>query len=115
MTERAKIWEKRVAVWRASGESAARYCAARGYTAQSLWRWAKRFDAQRNAPTSSAMQLVRVDRVIASPTPPTVIETSAARLHVELGALRVAIAPGFDRATLVALLDVLEPRTRSAR
>ena len=66
----------------------------------------------------TTMQLVRVDRVAASaPTATaTTRDTHVAKLRVELGdAWRVAVEPGFDRATLAAIVDVLAPLARGAR
>jgi hypothetical protein len=42
-------------------------------------------------------------------------ECEAVVLSVEIGGARVAVTPGFDRATLAALIDVLHERQRWSR
>jgi hypothetical protein len=60
--------------------------------------------------------VVRVERVPAPAAPAGVAaQHLAVALHVEVGGARVAVMPGFDRATLGAIVDVLGERQRSGR
>ena len=47
--------------------------------------------------------MVRLARVVATPAAPA----STPALIVEVGVARIRVEPGFDRATLAAIVDVL--------
>ena len=87
-----------MAAWRASGQTAAVFCAGRGMSVSALRYWAPRWPAE---PEPTAM--VRIARVVPTPAarPPTSV------LVVEIGAARIRVEAGFDRATLAAVLEVL--------
>jgi hypothetical protein len=81
--------------WRASGVSAADYCAAHGMSQESLRRWALEVDGPDKA---LAPKFARV-------------EVAGLRdrggLVVEVGRVRVRVERGFDGAVLRELVDVL--------
>lgn len=109
-----KKWAARVAAWRASGLTSSEFCQNKSYKPGTLRLWSHLLgqpEAARDTPgRSPAPRLARVQCVPAasaagadkSPGPPQ----AALVLHVAQGAL--AIAPGFDPATLASLLAVLE-------
>lgn len=80
--------EHEVAGWRASGRSARDYAVGRGYSAQSLERWAK---AHRGV-----AEFVRLEVAPSSP-----------ELTVQVGAARIVVARGFDRELLRAVVGAL--------
>ena len=116
-------WAKWVAEWRASGLSSPAFSKGRPFSASGLRYWAfrlKREASGRPAGTPQAIRLGRVLRrlapapeaVVAEPVralaPPVMVP--AVPLLVECGPLRVVVSPGFDRATLAAVLDVVVAR-----
>lgn len=112
-----KIWEQRVAAWRSSGQSARQYAEGREFSVHMLRYWARQVAtapaAKAAATTSTAsvpeLRLARVMRPAAamvSASPRQGVSHEAA-LVIEVGGARVAVRPGFDRATLTAVLDVL--------
>ena len=108
-------WAERVAEWKASGMTSAEFCEGKPFTAGGLRHWAYRLrQTKAREPSSASVRLARVVRIPA-PTvvPPHPMAAAIAwtpppeALFVEVGAMRVAVRPGFDRATLAAVLDVL--------
>jgi hypothetical protein len=129
MTENEAKWAERVRGWRASGKTAADYAAGRGYEGSTLRYWAsqlrRRVPAIAAAPTNSvgplpaataaprpkqsprpaarpaaAPRMLRVTRV----TPPRI---SSDALVVGVGAARIEVQSGFDRALLRDIVDTL--------
>jgi hypothetical protein len=126
----SRAWEQRVAAWRSSGLSAARFCAGRDFTETALRYWARRLGplGPTRGPGPSepapAIRLARVERAAfpgrASERPsPAPKPTSAAPVVggrgvvLAVGELRIAIEPGFDRATLAAVLEVVAAGQRA--
>ena len=118
MTDKA-MWSKRVSEWRTSGLSSRAFCEDKPFSAGGLRYWAHRL---REEPEGVRLEpSVRMARVVR--TPERMRPTRHARLPlvsgvasapaaepslvIELGEARVGVRPGFDRATLAAVLDVL--------
>lgn len=108
-------WVQHVERWKASGLSAKEFSAESGINWRSLswWKWrlaggeVKR--KRRSAPEATSPALAK------SLAPLSFVEVTAsvAREPLEVvlpSALRVRVPAGFDDATLVRLLDVLEKR-----
>jgi hypothetical protein len=89
----AKTWARRVADWRASGETASTFAAGRGFAPSTLRWWASRLGRSEGA-------FVRVVRAAAAPAPERAIE-------IELAGVRVRVTSGFDRGALADVLAVL--------
>ena len=92
----AKTWAKRVAEWRASGESAGAFAAGRGYAPSTLRWWASRLAREGGG-------LVRV--VTTAPT--MVARSRETAIEIELAGARVLVTAGFDRAALADVVAVL--------
>lgn len=90
-----KTWEKRVAAWRASGDSATEFAARGGYAASTLRNWASRLARRRKG----LVRVVREERLV-----PT---HAAAPIEIRVGEARVIVLAGFDAGTLRAVLEVL--------
>lgn len=107
--DNAAIWEERVAEWRSSGLSSTRYCEGKPFTPGGLRHWAYRL---RQARPRKPVAMVRIAKVLprAEPIAPSAQQQSPEALFVEVGAVRVAVRPGFDRATLADIVDVLAAR-----
>lgn len=104
-------WTARIAEWRASGLRAVEFCVGRDFAAGALRYQAKRLErlGQLSSVSSVAgphpVRLARVDRVTPPPPPPP--PAPSAMLTIELGRARVIVPPGFDAATVRAVLETL--------
>lgn len=121
----ADVWTKRIKEWRASGLRSDDFCAGRGFSAALLRHWAwrlgltrRRRGAHGSATPSPHIRIARVVRVPSArgESGPKVTAVPPA-LQLAVGDARIVVAPGFDTATLSAVLDVLERRAegRGAR
>ena len=137
MTATEQKWAERIDGWRESGLTSEQFSEGRAFSANGLRHWAYKLGkTKRRRPGVEApeVRIVRVVRAAAetpaatmvgttgapaatapAPTPaPMVAAMSATHvdssLGIEVGAVRVVVQPGFDRATLMAVLDVLAVR-----
>jgi hypothetical protein len=112
----AEAWSKRVAEWRASGLTAKEYCAKHDLRLSVLRYWTYRLRAAQ-ASDAEAVKLVPVTVKPEDASPPApATERLKPVLTVELGAARIVVPTGVDRATLKVVLDVLDERlARGAR
>jgi len=92
----AKTWAKRVAEWRASGESVGTFATGRGFAPSTLRWWASRLARDGGG-------LVRV--VTAAPT--AVARSRETAIEIEIAGARVLVTAGFDRAALADVVAVL--------
>ncbi len=93
------VWRERVKTWKASGQSAAEFVRGRGFAASTLRTWASRVAPPAGSP------FVRLVPKAAATVAPT-------GLVVEVGGARVRVAPGFDPALLVAIVQALGGASR---
>src|SRR5438046_2889197 len=110
--ETRAVWASRVGRWQRSGLTAAGFAAREGVNPGTLtfWKWKlghdrRASDEPRDPGGDGTVGFVEVLR--AAPT------RAASAPAVELvlpDGYRIGVAPGFDGATLRALLDVLEAR-----
>ena len=91
MTDK-KTWAKRVAAWRASGDSATVFAAREGYAASSLRNWASRLGRD--------VELVRVVR--SEPA-----QSKAEGIEIRVGTARVFVPSGADTEALRVVLEAL--------
>ena len=107
----AQAWSKRVAEWRASGLTAKEFCARHDLRLSALRNWTYRLRAADKASEPSAVRLVPVTvkppNAPASTSQTPQIEPTKPALTVELGAARIVVPAGVDRATLKMVLDAL--------
>jgi len=114
-----ETWAQRVSEWKSSGLTSTAYCRGKPFTAGGLRHWAHRLGRSRRQGTGSVRvaRVLRVSELRSSskrePSPTGVALTEA--LVVEIGAARVAVRPGFDRAALAAALEVLAAAPGSTR
>ncbi len=108
-----ETWARRVAEWKASGLSSPAFCAGKDFTAGGLRHWAHRL--AHGEPKRAWVRLARVVG-ISQPHPSREVPVVPSHLVVEVGAGRVAVRAGFDRATFAAVLEELVAvAARSAR
>lgn len=104
------MWSERVEAWRSSGLTSKAFCEGKDFTAGGLRHWAYRLRQTR--PRKQGTLPVRVAKVVPVPRPAPVPEPAppSAPLVLEVGGVRIAVRPGFDRPTLAAVVDVLSAR-----
>lgn len=106
-----KIWEHRVAAWRASGQSARAFAEGREFTVHMLRYWARQVGAR--TPTAAATTAlvarpaVRMARVLRTAADVEPAASDQRPVMIEVGRARVAVVAGFDRPTLAAVLELL--------
>lgn len=101
MTNESK-WTARLAAWRASGHSAARFCADKDYSESTLRYWASRLrDVEPTRPE------VRIAKVV----PASAATEAETPIVLEVGGVRVALRRGFDRDVLRDVLDAIGSRS----
>jgi len=113
--ETRAVWAGRIARWQRSGLTAERFAGREGLNPRTLtfWKWKlgrlatdrPASDGPHEPRRAGAVGFVEVLRAAATPASP------APAFEVVLpDGYRIGVAPGFDGATLRALLDVLEGR-----
>ena len=105
------MWAERIADWKASGLTSVAYCEGKPFTAGGLRHSAYRL-RQVTPRKPVALAEVRIAKVVSRPAPAVVAVPSRSpeALVVEVGDARIAVRPGFDRATLAAVVEVLAAR-----
>src|SRR5215831_9785026 len=111
MTPRTALWQERIAEWKASGLSAEQFCQDKEFTTSALRQWVYRFKREAEAAPKTPESTVRVARVVRetmAPVAPTRTAVPASEpLVVEIGGARISVRPGFDRATLGTVIELL--------
>lgn len=104
MSDTVETWKKRVASWRASGQSAEEFSEGRPWSPRTLRWWSSRLGRE---VTSGATPVVRIAQLVRSTAPvdsdrrgSIVVESLDARL-------RITIEVGAERDTVAAVLGVL--------
>ena len=100
MTETAKTWQKRIARWKASGETAAAFGAREGVRANTLLWWSSKLKREAVA-SSESIRLVQLVRA------PSSSRGSGVIVDLPDVRARVMVEPGFDRETLGVVLEML--------
>ena len=118
MNNRA-IWAERVVGWKSSGLTSEKYCEGKPFTAGGLRHWARCLrQTKAREPQALTVRIAKVvpralvddGSAVSVPLAPLGSARSPESLYVEVGALRVAVRPGFDRVALAAVIDVLAAR-----
>jgi len=97
--------------WKASGETAVKFSEMGGFSEVGLRNWSYRLKRAKAPPLLRPVRMLRVDRGPEAPAD----EHEAVGLSVEIDGTRIVVTPGFDRATLGAIIDVLCERPRRGR
>ena len=101
MTETESKWSARVAAWKASGQTAPKFCKDKDYSPGGLRYWASRL---LRTPQRGGAPEPRLARVVRASHTPAATETP---IVLEVGDLRVGVRRGFDAEALRAVLGVL--------
>jgi hypothetical protein len=126
MTETETKWSERVKEWKASGQTAKAFAHGRDFKPSTLTYWAHRLrqaagqsaapvtfgePAMRSA-TAPRVRMVRVRPTTVRGSRPTAestseVETSSATIVIAVGAARIEVRSGFDRALLTEVIEAL--------
>lgn len=106
---KAGEWSKRVAAWRASGQTAVKYAEGRGFAPGTLRWWASRLECgavelERLEGPEGRTRFARVERAP---------RTNGATVVVEIGEARVLVSGSADREALKAVFQALSARGAS--
>ena len=119
-----KEWAARVAEWRASGQSALKFCEGKSFSVHSLRRWSSELAARRSVVESVAASKTRektprIARAVIRPERAgdlAAAATGGAGVTLAIGPVQVRVERGFDPRVLRAVIDSLGPvGARSAR
>lgn len=102
MSDTVETWKKRVASWRASGQTAEEYSEGRPWSPKTLRWWSSRLGRD----AASGPPIVRVAQLVRSPAAErgsVIVEALDARV-------RVTVEPGAPVDTVAAVLGILVPR-----
>lgn len=100
MNNRRKQWAKHVSRWQKSGLSSEEFGPKLGVTGRCVRRWAQKLKAAGRRKPGRQARLVRVEVVAAAPSERPVV--------VHVGGRKVEVVAGFSKATLAAVLEVVE-------
>ena len=115
MSDTVETWKKRVASWRASGQTAEAFSEARSWSPRTLRWWSSRLG---RGASSGAAPVVRIAQLVRSSAP---LERERERERVRGGSivvealdarLRITIEVGAERDTVAAILGVLVPESQ---
>lgn len=105
MSKEAK-WAARVAEWKSSGLSAARYCEERDFAASTLYWWSRRL--KHDASEADAGKGIRMARVVRT-------QSVAKPVVVAVGSARIEVSHDTDRQTLAFVLETLAAVAQGGR
>lgn len=98
-------WRKRVAGWRASGETAEAYSTQHGFTVSSLRYWASRIRRE----DAIAGPVVRLAKLVRTPAAqPNEVPRGAVVIELLDARARITVVADTDRAVLATVLALLD-------
>lgn len=100
MTSTAETWKKRVASWRASGQTADVFSRGQPWSPNTLRWWASRL---RHEPSSAPVPVVRIAQLMRAPAG----ERGAIVIEARDARLRITVEPGAPAETVAAVLGVV--------
>ena len=109
MSDTVETWKKRVASWRASGETAEEFSEGRPWSPKTLRWYASRL---RLPPTVAATPVVRVAQLVRSHSPAERDRGGSIIVEALDARLRITIEVGAERETVATVLGVLVPEAR---
>lgn len=99
-TDLRKQWEARIKDYRASGLTAAKWCAENEVTTRQLWYWLRKFRESKESPVRPPQWVqVNVDKPQ---------ENSESPLLVKVGAAVIEIRPGYNPTLLSDVVRTLQ-------
>ena len=110
MSDTVETWKKRVASWRASGETAEEFSEGRPWSPKTLRWWASRLGRPSTAATPAPV--VRVAQLIRSSAPVERERGGAIVVEALDARLRITIEAGAERDTVAVVLGAIVPEAR---
>ena len=110
MTATEAKWAERVRQWRASGKTAPEFAAGQGFADSTLRCWASELNHRAPRPRKAALpptQLAPADAPVRIARVVRIAAPAAAPIVVAVGAARVEVRAGFDRALLREVVEAL--------
>lgn len=101
MSDTVETWKKRVATWRASGQTAEEFSAGRPWSPKTLRWWSSRLGRER-----AVTPVVRVAQVVQ----PRAVERGAVVVEAIDARVRITVEAGAPAETVTAVLGLLLPR-----
>ena len=112
MSDTVETWKKRVASWRASGQTAEEFSEGRPWSPKTLRWWSSRLGRKSETAVPAPVPVVRVAQLVRASAPvdrerggSIVVEALDARL-------RITIEVGAERDTVAVVLGALVPEAR---
>lgn len=99
--EQQKLWETRIAEYRASGLKAKEWCAAHNITTRQLWYWLRKFKNQNDPSHTRPTRWLPVELSEQSPA------DQGDSLLIRIGQAGIEVKPGFDPELLSQVVRVL--------
>ena len=114
----AATWKERVTAWRASGKTAAEFCAGQDFSKSGLHYWSHKLgrlgrdDEASRGRARGVTRLLRVQRKVGPAPGNDTIRPAQAHaaggVLLEVADIRIEVNAGFDRATLASVLEVVQ-------
>jgi hypothetical protein len=104
MSDTVETWKKRVASWRASGQTAEEFSEARPWSPKTLRWWSSRLGREAS---SGAAPVVRIAQLVRSSAPPERERGGSIVVEALDARLRITIEVGAERDTVAAVLGML--------
>ncbi len=108
MSHTVETWKKRVASWRASGQTAEEFSKGRPWSPKTLRWYASRLGRE-HAAASAVTPIVRVAQLVRTPA----AERGAVVVEVLDARVRVTVEAGATAETVATVLGILIPREAS--
>lgn len=116
MSDTVETWKKRVASWRASGETAEAFSAGRPWSPKTLTWWSSRLGrspkpkSSMPKKSSTSVPVVRVAQLVRAPTERE--HTGAIVVEARDARVRITVEVGAELEMVVAVLGALVPEAR---
>lgn len=108
--ERKEIWKARVDAWKASGLNMSQFAQGRDFSASGLRYWVNRLATNPPASPTTPAGNVRMARVLRRSAVAENRQPEGGPLELDVAGVKIRVGPGFDRRTLLELLNMLEER-----
>jgi hypothetical protein len=105
MSDTVETWKKRVASWRASGQTAEQFSEGRPWSQNTLRWWASRL-AREITSASAATPVVRIAQLVRS----SATDRGAVVVEALDARIRITVEAGAPAETVAAVLGILVPR-----
>lgn len=105
MSDTVETWKKRVASWRASGQTADEFSEGRPWSPRTLRWWSSRLGRE-DARAAAPAPVIRVAQLVRSPA----VERGSVVVEVLDARVRITVEAGASAETVRAVLEALVPR-----